>query len=113
MSRKRAHERMTWLLHRMAHWTRQGFIIAWDADTVDEFVKAFPEAEKTLVYYIIGPNSSPMLNAAAKRAKDAGYIIPGHIGNEDARSYNQRTWCRTWRLTGTGRDFLERTGKTR
>ena len=82
------------------------FIVAWNGWDVDAFVKAFPEAEKTLHYYLIGPNSCPMLNAAAKRARDAGYISPGVIGNDSAREYKQRTWCRTWRLTGTGRDFL-------
>jgi hypothetical protein len=97
---------MTWLLRRIAD--RQGFLVAWDADTVDAFVKAFPEAEKTLVYYMMGPHSSPMLNAAAKRAKDAGYVTAGVLGNEGARDYNQRSWCRTWRLTDAGREaFLK------
>ena len=102
----RADKRMLWLLRRMAHFPHQGFILAWDIETVDDFVKAFPEAEKTLRYYLMGPHSSPMLNAAAKRAKNAGYIEPGVCGTMDARQYNQRTWCRTWRLTGIGRDFL-------
>jgi len=88
----RAHERMLWLLRRMTTVgpcrDGSGFMVAWDVETVDDFVKAFPEAEKTLKHYVMGPNSSPMLNAAAKRAKEAGYITPGHIGNEDARSYN-------------------------
>lgn len=103
---RRPHDRMIWLLQRMTRWgpnsCAYGFIVAWDLETVDAFVSAFPEAEKTLIYYLMGPNSSPMLNAAAKRAKDAGYITPGHIGNQDARSYNQRTWCRTWRMTPAG-----------
>jgi hypothetical protein len=47
-----------------------------------------------------------MLNRAARRARDAGYISPGSIGNEDARSFNQRTWCRTWRITDAGRQYL-------
>ena len=85
---------------------RDGFIVAWDSYTVDDFVRAFPEAEKSLVVYLHGPNSCPMLNAAAKRARDAGYIVPGVVGNEDARSYQQRTWCRTWRLTDAGRHLL-------
>lgn len=102
---KRAEERMLWLLRRM---TRSGLsgMTAWDTETVDAFVKAFPEAEKTLRIYMMGPNSSPMLNRAAKRAKDRGYIRPGHIGNEDARSFNQRTWCRHWSITDAGRRFL-------
>ena len=105
--RGRAHERMVWVLNRMCDRLRcrDGFIVAWDTDTVDDFVRAFPEAEKSLIIYMMGPNSSPMLNAAAKRAKEAGYITPGSIGNMDARSYNQRTWCRTWRFTDTGRAF--------
>lgn len=104
----RAHARMMWLLKRMATKWRDGFIVAWDIETVDEFVDAFPEANKTLRIYSMGPNSSPMLNAAAKRAKDAGYITPGVIGNQDARSYNQRTWCRTWKITDAGRAFLSK-----
>jgi hypothetical protein len=47
-----------------------------------------------------------ILNRAAKRARDAGYISPGSIGNDDARSFQQRTWCRTWRLTDAGRRLL-------
>jgi hypothetical protein len=100
---------MMWLLRRMVFVGADGFIVAWNGWDVDAFVKAFPEAEKTLRYYLIGPNSCPMLNAAAKRAKDAGYITPGHIGNMDAREYKQRTWCRTWRLTELGRSFLTTT----
>lgn len=73
---------------------------------MDDFVAAFPEAKRTLIYYSMGPHSSPMLNRAARRARDAGYISPGSIGNEDARSFNQRTWCRTWRITDAGRQYL-------
>lgn len=103
----RPHERMTWLLRRMTDGHRSGFIVAWDTDTVDAFVRDFPEAGRSLRVYTMGPNSSPMLNAAAKRAKDAGYITAGSIGTEDARSYNQRTWARTWRLTAAGSAALE------
>ncbi len=102
----RAHERMLWLLKRMATPMAGDFIVAWNTDTVDDFVRAFPEANRTLIVYMMGPNSSPMLNRAAKRARDAGYISPGSIGNDDARSFNQRTWCRTWRLTDAGRRLL-------
>jgi hypothetical protein len=98
---------MIWLLRRMAHPTRDGFMVAWNADTVDAFVKAFPEAEKTLRVYTIGPNSSPMLNRAAQRALAAGYVTAGTLGNQDARQYRQRTWCRTWRMTAFGRRFLD------
>lgn len=107
----RAEERMVWLLRRMVDRRRgmegAGFILAWDAEDVDAFVKAFPEAEKTLIVYLMGPNSSPMLNRAAKRAKDRGFIRPGHVGNQDARQFNQRTWCRTWRMTAEGRAFVD------
>lgn len=99
----RADERMLWLLRRMTTPARDGFITAWQTEDVDAFVRAFPEADKTLRVYTMGPNSSPMLNAAAKRAKEAGFITAGSIGNDDARSYNQRTWCRTWRITAAGR----------
>jgi hypothetical protein len=108
---RRAHERMIWLLRRMSDPVKcHGFIVAWDTYTVDAFVEAFPEAERTIVYYMTGPNSSPMLNAAAKRAEKFGYITAGVCGNEDARAFNQRTWCRTWRLTGIGRDVLKSAG---
>lgn len=102
----RAHERMLWLLRRMATPERGGVIVAWQEKDVDAFVRAFPEAEKALVIYSMGPNSSPMLNAAAKRAKAAGYVTAGSIGNQDARMYQQRTWCRVWRLTDAGRRLL-------
>lgn len=103
-------ERVLWLLRRMVtcgrHGSGSGFITCWDSQTVDDFVAAFPEAKRTLIYYSMGPHSSPMLNRAARRARDAGYISPGSIGNEDARSFNQRTWCRTWRITDAGRQYL-------
>ena len=104
----KADERMMWLLRIMVdpRRCRRGHILAWDEDVVDEFVRAFPEAEKTLVVYMMGSNSSPMLNRAAKRAKTLGYITPGSIGNDGARSFNARTWCRTWRLTASGREFM-------
>ena len=101
---------MVWLLRRMTAFGPNscgyGFIVAWDTETVDDFVRAFPEARRTLRVYTLGPNVSPMLNAAAKRAEKAGYIEAGSVGNEDARSYNQRTWARTWSLTPAGRRFL-------
>ena len=100
----RAHDRMIWLLKWMTNRVRCpfGFLVAWQEDVVDAFLDAFPEALKSSTFYTIGSPSVPMLNLAAKRAKDAGYIRPGVIGNEDARSYNQRTWCRTWSLTDSG-----------
>lgn len=103
----RADERMMWLLDLLASPYQHGHIVAWDDVTVDDFVEAFPEAERTLKIFTLGPNVSPMLNRAAKRAKDRGYITAGSIGNQDARSYNQRTWCRTWRLTDAGRAVVE------
>jgi hypothetical protein len=75
---ERAHERMVWMLRRMVtggpHCAGSGFIVAWDTYTVDDFVCAFPEAKRTLRVYITGPNSAPMLNAAAKRAEAAGWF---------------------------------------
>lgn len=104
---RRAQERMLWLLRHMTTpsvgSSGSGFIVAWDTDTVDKFVIAFPEAKNTLVVYLMGPNSSPMLNRAAKKAHTLGYIEPGVIGCQDARSYNQRTWSRTWTITPDGR----------
>jgi hypothetical protein len=41
------------------------------------------------------------------RAKDAGYITAGVVGNMDARSYNQRTWCRYWSLTPKGAQLVD------
>ena len=104
----RAHDRALWLLRKMMDPQQgaPGFIVAWDEETVYAFVRTFPEAEKTLRVYTMGPNSSPMLNAAAKRAERLGYVTAGSIGNQDARHYNQRTWCRTWRITEAGRRFL-------
>lgn len=101
----RAEQRMLWLLRKMTAPLRRGLdsMVAWDEDVVDDFVDAFPEATRTLKVYTMGPNSCPMLNRAAKRAKDAGYLKAGHIGNQDARSFNQRTWCRVWVITPEGR----------
>lgn len=105
MSVERTDERMWWLLQKMDN--HYGFLVAWDEDVVDAFVDAFPEAEKTLRVYTLGPNSSPMLNRTAKRAYDLGLVSPGSIGNQGARSYNQRTWCRTWSLTDKGRAAIQ------
>ena len=101
----RAHERMIWLLTRMTSAVRCpfGMEVAWDADLVDAFLEAFPEALKTTRFYTMGPHSVPMLNAAAQRAKRLGYVTPGVVGNQDARQYNQRTWCRCWTITPAGR----------
>lgn len=106
-------ERVLWLLRRMVtrgrHGCGSGFITCWDPQTVDDFVAAFPEAQKTLIKYSMGAHSSPLLNATARRAAGAGYLIAGALGNTDARSYNQRTWCRTWRITDAGRQYLATT----
>lgn len=101
----RSDERMWWLLFRISG--QYGHMVAWDDDLVDDFLAEFPEAKKAAIYYMMGHHVSPMLNRAAKRAKDLGYISAGSIGNMDARSFNQRTWCRTWRLTGKGIDALK------
>lgn len=101
---------MIWLLRLMTTVSRfsggYGFIVAWETDIVDEFVRTFPEARRTLRVYTLGPNVSPMLSRAAKRAEKAGYLEAGSIGCEDARAYNQRTWSRTWSITPAGRRFL-------
>src|SRR4051812_19828678 len=102
----RVQQRILWLLRYLER--QDGFCVAWDEEAVDAFVKAFPETNKTLRIYLMGANSSPMLNDTAKRAKLAGYIQAGHIGNQDARSYNKRTWCRTWNLTPLGRQELKK-----
>lgn len=98
---------MEWLLKTIAA-TRYNGIVAWDEEVVDDFVKAFPEAERSLIYYILGPNSSPMLNRAANHAYKLGYLSPGSLGNMDARSFNQRTWCRYWSLTEKGKEYLNK-----
>jgi hypothetical protein len=100
---------MHWLLVRMIGLFYPGGMSAWDEETVDEFVKAFPEAKRTLRYYLMGPNSSPMLNRAAARAMSRGYIRPGVIGCQDARSYNRRTWARYWSVTDFGWEYLRKT----
>lgn len=102
----RAEQRMRWLL-RHIHGMTYKATVAWEEETVDLFVETFPEALKTLRVYILGPNSSPMLNRAATRARDRGYLSASHLGNMDARSYNQRTWCRYWKLTPAGCVFVE------
>lgn len=107
----RTDQRMLWFLRRLTSFERRGFIVAWDAYTVDDFVEAFPEATRGLRVYMVGPNSSPMLNAAANRAKSRGYVVPGHIGNADAGEFNQRTWCRTWSITARGSAFLRETNE--
>lgn len=96
---------MVWLLKTIVA-TKFNGIVAWDSDVVDDFVDAFPEAEKGLLVYTQGPNSSPMLNRAAKLANNLGYLSPGSIGNMNARSYNRRTWCRYWSLTDKGWSFI-------
>lgn len=100
---------MNWLLREMISFRcGWGGCIAWDSEMVDAFVEAFPEAKKSLIYYLIGANSCPMLNKAAARARDLGYLRPGSIGTEDARSYNQRTWARVWRITDEGWRYLRK-----
>lgn len=106
--RERVRKRVLWLLRLLER--QHGFAVAWDEETVDKFVEAFPEAEKSLKVYLMGANSCPMLNDAARRARVAGFIVAGSLGNQDARQYNQRTWCRTWNLTGRGRAELRASG---
>lgn len=101
----RADERMLWVLQHIVD-TRFNGCVAWDADVVDAFCDDFPEANKALRVYTQGPNSCPMLNRAAARARDLGYLEPGSIGNQDARSFNRRTWCRYWSITKKGRAAL-------
>lgn len=99
----RAEQRMIWLLNYMRDKTR-GFQAAWDEELMEEFLKAFPEANKTLKVYTIGPMSCPMLDRAARRAHKEGYLRKGSLGNQDAKYYCQRTWCRTWRIVMEGWD---------
>ncbi len=96
--------RMLWVLRRIHK--NNGYCIAWDEEVVDAFIKEFPESAQTTVRYMIGADSCPMLNRAANRAKKLGFLSPGHTGTDDARSYNQRTWARTWRLTDAGKDYI-------
>ena len=105
--RKRSKERLEWLLKYIAA-TRFNGIVAWDSDTVDDFVDAFPEAEKTLIVYTQGPNSSPMLNRTANVGMKLGYLSPGSLGNQDARSFNRKTWARYWSLTNKGKVYINR-----
>lgn len=99
--------KLRWLLCYIAA-TKFDGIVAWDSDTVDDFVKAFPEAERTLIVYTQGPNSSPMLNRIANIAYKLGYLSASSIGNQEARSYNRKTWCRYWVLTDKGKEFLKK-----
>jgi hypothetical protein len=103
---RRTNLRMLWILRRIQK-TFIGFCIAWDEEVVDDFIKEFPEAANTTVRYVIGADSCPMLNRAANRAKRLGFLQSGHVGTEDARSYNQRTWARTWSLTAAGKDYIK------
>lgn len=98
--------RVLWLLRRISNVRHHGFIVAWDEELVDAFVEAFPSANNTLRVYSQGPHVSPLLNRTAKTAERLGYLSAGHIGNENARSYNQRTWSRTWTVTEAGRVHL-------
>lgn len=103
---KRTTQRMNWVLQWLSNTSYKGEC-AWEVETVDMFVEAFPEAKKSLKYYMMGANSCPMLNQAAGKAHKLGYLDAGSVGNQDARSYNQRTWCRYWKLTPAGEHYLE------
>jgi hypothetical protein len=100
---------MLWLLKRLANRVKCPFefLVAWDVELTDAFLDTFPEALKSTCFYTLGAPSVPMLNRAAKRARGAGYLRAGVIGNQEARSYNQRTWCRTWSLTAAGREVAD------
>lgn len=102
-------DRMMWLLCRLSNrtWFPSGFIVAWDEQFVDAFMLTFPESATAARHYTLGSSSVPMLNRAAKLAESLGYLEAGHVGNQDARSYNQRTWCRCWTLTPRGRAVAE------
>jgi len=101
---RRTNLRMLWVLrHIQKH---NGFCLAWDEEVVDAFIKEFPESAKTTIRYMIGADNCPMLNRAAGRAKRLGFLRPGHMGTDDARSFNQRTWVRKWYLTEVGSDYL-------
>jgi len=101
--RKRTEDKIVWFLSQMNHY---GMLVAWDDETVDDFVAKFPEAEKSLIYYVIGHHVSPMLNRIANLAYSMRLVEPGSVGNTDARSYNRKTWARTWSITKKGREYL-------
>jgi hypothetical protein len=94
--------RVMWLIKQICESTCES-VVAWDESLVDNFVKEFPESKSGLRVYTLGPNSCPMLNRTAAVAYNLGYIEPGVIGTQDARQYNQRTWCRMWTITKSGR----------
>jgi hypothetical protein len=101
MNSTRVHERMIWLLdHIFAMPSRCNGTTAWHEETIDAFLKEFPEADKSLKVYTLGPNSCPMLDATARRAAKMGYLRAGSIGNQDAKHYGLRTWSRYLSLTG-------------
>lgn len=102
---KKANLRMLWLLRKVIA-SPYGCVIAWEDTLVDDFVEAFPEAKKTLQVYLMGADVCPTLNRTAVRARDAGFLKPGSVGTTDARSFNQRTWARLWRITPQGREYV-------
>lgn len=110
MKPSKAEPRVLWLLTTIADTRRRGFMVAWDEDVVDAFVEDFPESKRTLKIYTQGPDSCPMLNRTAAIAKGRGLIKPGHVGNQDARSFNQRTWVRVWTITDEGQRYLAKNG---
>lgn len=104
---KRTEQRMLWMLLRMIGIHGHGGCVAWDEETVDAFVEAFPEARKALRVYLLGAKSSPMLNRAAAMARDRGLIDARSIGCGDHNGFAQRSWARYWSLTQYGWEYLE------
>jgi hypothetical protein len=102
---RRTNQRMLWVLRLIAAKQYQ-FTLAWDEEDVDAFVATFPESRKGTKVYTMGANSCAMLNQAARRGLELGFLKSGSASNQYARSYNQRTWVRTWRITPEGKDYI-------
>jgi hypothetical protein len=104
---KRTEQRMLWMMVRMTGLHGLGGCVAWDEDFVDAFVEAFPEAQRSLRVYLLGANSSPMLNRAAAMARDRGFLSPGSIGSGERGGFACRSWARYWSITPAGWDYLK------
>jgi hypothetical protein len=92
-------KRVDWIMQRATRLA--AFHIMADQDVTDDFVKEFPEAEKTLQVYFVGPNSCPMFNRMCRLAAKEGLLKSGSIGVAvEGRGW--KTWARIWRITETG-----------
>lgn len=93
--------RMDWLLHQFVTFPHKGGMSAWDSDFVDTFTNQFPETEKSLIVYCIGPNRSPALNRTARALQSEGFLRAGVI-DSDTVGRQFRTWARYWSVTKKG-----------